>query len=706
MTDFEHELKNLSSPPPKGDAKRRAISAAMEAFNQESGAISAEAGTVDDHKVENNLQGNQNQGRLTDETYPWRTIMAHFFQRLSKRSFTMGLASACVLMLGVVFMFPLLWQRSDDAVTVDNRLSADVSIAEKSGAAQKIEQDSGAEADAAFAPPQVEYDASSTIEEVVVTGIRAPASRSGKMKRDRRHVEAISAEDIGRLLDSGVADALQRVKGVAIEGEADGVAPTESVPARDDFSHVKENTVKRVKDAPVSTFSIDVDTASYSYVRGALNGGYLPEKDAIRIEEMVNYFDYDYPLPTDRSAPFQPNITVLDSPWAKGKKLVHIGLKGYDIAPAQKPRTNLVFLLDVSGSMNSPNKLPLVKQSMELLLSSLHPDDTVAIVVYAGAAGTVLEPTKVKQKQTILSAMQKLRAGGSTAGGQGLALAYDLAEANFDKSAVNRIILATDGDFNVGTTKNDTLQGFVERKREKGIYLSVLGFGRGNYQDDLMQALAQNGNGVAAYIDTLSEAQKVLVQEASSSLFPIAKDVKIQVEFNPATVAEYRLIGYETRALNREDFNNDAVDAGDVGAGHTVTAVYEITPIDSPAKLIDPSRYGSEADDKTNVDSTSSEYGYFKLRYKLPSEDQSRLIDAPIPRETKMVDPTLQREVAFSLAVTALAQKLKGSHYLSKYSYEEIIALAHANKGDDEFGYRTEFVQLVRKAEVADDLLR
>lgn len=614
--------------------------------------------------------------------------------RLSQRTFTMGLASACALTFGVVLVFPLFWQRSSEQVIVDNTAQVPVEVM-KENALEEPEE-------------SVMYDMAaqpvSELEEVVVTGIRSNAQAEYRVKEVKRAsakaVSAIRAEDIGRFPDAAIAESLQRVQGVPIDGDSIVTPPPHG---NDKFEHVDENSVKSVAQEPVSTFSIDVDTASYSFVRRQLNTGYLPPKDAIRAEELINYFDYNYPLPSDSDAPFKPNITVMDSPWAKGKKLVHIGLKGYDIAPTQKPRTNLVFLLDVSGSMGSQDKLPLVKQSMEMLLSTLNPDDTVAIVVYAGAAGTVLEPTPAKEKQKILSAMQRLNAGGSTAGGAGISLAYDLAEANFDKKAVNRVVLATDGDFNVGATNNETLQGFVERKREKGIFLSVLGFGQGNYNDHLMQTLAQNGNGVAAYIDTVSEAQKVLVQEASSSLFPIAKDVKIQVEFNPAAVAEYRLIGYETRALNREDFNNDAVDAGDIGAGHTVTAIYEITPVGSPAALIDESRYAPKEKAKTAV---SAEYGFFKLRYKLPSEDTSRLIEAPILQQQSPVPAEFMREVNFSVAVAAYAQKLKGSNFLNKYSYDDIIALAQANKGRDDYGYRTEFVQLVRKAELADDLLR
>lgn len=471
---------------------------------------------------------------------------------------------------------------------------------------------------------------------------------------------------------------------------------------RDQFETVDDNPVKRVTEDPVSTFSVDVDTASYSFVRRQLNQGTLPQKAAVRVEEMINYFDYQYPVPDSKTVPFTTNVFVTDSPWVAGNKLMHIGIKGYEIA--QKPKSNLVLLLDVSGSMDAPDKLPLVKQSMELLLSQLNPDDTVAIAVYAGAAGTVLAPTPAREKQTILQALNQLQAGGSTAGAQGIKLAYQLAAQHFDKQAVNRVILATDGDFNVGITNQDELKGFVEREREKGIYLSVLGFGQGNYHDQLMQQLAQNGNGVAAYIDTLSEAQKVLVTEATSALFPIAQDVKIQVEFNPASVAEYRLIGYETRALKREDFNNDKVDAGDIGAGHTVTAIYELTPVGGKT-LMDASRYGTPKDNAGSV----GEYAFVKLRYKLPGETSSQLIEQPVAarntvNERTRVDGRMMREVEFATAVAGFAQLLRGGKYTGSWSYDDAIALAQANKGDDQYGYRTEFVQLVRKAKMAKSM--
>lgn len=479
-------------------------------------------------------------------------------------------------------------------------------------------------------------------------------------------------------------------------GEPISISPPE-LDDNEEYPEYEINSVKLVSEAPVSTFSIDVDTASYSLVRNQLNNGSLPKPGAVRAEELINYFDYNYPLPKSRNRPFEPTVTVLDSPWNKGKKLVHIGIKGYEIDNNELPDSNLVFLLDVSGSMNAANKLPLVKQSINLLLDTLKPTDTVSIVVYAGAAGVALEPTQVKNKITVLEALQNLSAGGSTAGGQGIELAYQLAQQNFKKGSVNRIILATDGDFNVGASSNEELKKMVERKREKGVFLSVLGFGRNNYQDDMMQTLAQNGNGVAAYIDTLSEAKKVLVDEATSTLFTIAKDVKIQVEFNPTTVSEYRLIGYETRVLKREDFNNDKVDAGDIGAGHTVTAIYEVTLAGSENQSIDKPRYATNEKEPSTTGS-KNEYGYVKIRYKAPTGSKSKLIEQAISVKQ---DKNTNSEVLFSTAVAGFAQLLAGSNYTNDLQYSDLISIAKENKGSDEFGYRSEFIQLVRMAEIA-----
>lgn len=471
---------------------------------------------------------------------------------------------------------------------------------------------------------------------------------------------------------------------------------------RDKFETITANTVKLVSEAPVSTFSIDVDTASYAFVRRSLNDGHLPPKNAVRIEEMINYFDYAYPLPEDRSAPFKPTVAVFPTPWNPDTKLLHIGIKGFDIIPAKKPRSNLVFLIDVSGSMQDQDKLPLLKNSLRMLVNSLEADDTVAIVVYAGAAGTVLGPTRVSEKGKILAALDRLQAGGSTAGGEGIAMAYSLAESKMDPDSVNRVILATDGDFNVGIRDPEVLKDFVSRKRKSSVYLSVLGFGQGNYNDALMQKLAQNGNGNAAYIDSLNEARKVLVDEASGTMFTIANDVKIQIEFNPAMIAEYRLIGYETRMLNREDFKNDAVDAGDIGSGHTVTAIYEITPASSKARLVDDLRYGDREKTGPVKKNTTNEYAYLKMRYKLPGESSSREIATPIDKRDEYARISdAPAESRFASAVAAFGQILRGDSHVREYDCDDVIKLAQGVKGDDKFGYRSEFLNLVRLAKTA-----
>jgi len=465
------------------------------------------------------------------------------------------------------------------------------------------------------------------------------------------------------------------------------------------FPDYAENQIKSTKVEPVSTFSIDVDTASYSVVRSSLMAGVMPPADAVRVEELINYFPYDYQGPDGAETPFHANVSVYPSPWKPTNRMVHIGIKGYDLAPEDRPSANLVFLIDTSGSMAADNKLPLLLKSFRLLLPSLNPEDTVSIVAYAGSAGVVLEPTEVRESRTILRSLNRLHSGGSTAGGAGLELAYSLAEENFDPEGVNRVILATDGDFNVGVSDPERLKSYVEKKRKTGVGLSVLGFGRGNYNDTLMQTLAQNGDGNAAYIDTLSEAQKVMVEETSSTLFTIAKDVKIQVEFNPATVAEYRLIGYETRALNREDFNNDKVDAGEIGAGHSVTAIYEITPVGAPGS-VDPLRYGSEEEEAQVVVAPSAEYGFLKMRYKLPGEDVSRLITRPITKQEVLGElRAASIEAQFATAVAGFGQLLRGGAQMGGFGYDDVIALSRSGRGADPFGYRAEFTRLVSLAQ-------
>jgi Ca-activated chloride channel family protein len=469
-------------------------------------------------------------------------------------------------------------------------------------------------------------------------------------------------------------------------------------PNTDRFAQFEVNPVKRTVDEPESTFSADVDTASYSFVRRQLLSGVMPPPNAVRAEEMLNYFDYAWPAADSRARPFKPTVTVSDSPWNEGRKLIHIGIKGYEIPARQRPDVNLVLLLDVSGSMDAPDRLPLAQRSVELLLESLKPTDTVGIAVYAGRAGEVLPPTPVREKAAILRALYSLQPGGSTAGAAGIQLAYDMAQRSFRKGGVNRILLATDGDFNVGIRDVNQLKDFVQRQRENGVSLSVLGFGQGNYRDEMAQVLAQNGNGVAAYIDSINEARRVLVQQASAQLFTIAKDVKLQVEFNPATVAEYRLVGYETRALERQDFNNDKVDAGDIGAGHTVTAIYEITPVDVAARLIDQRRYGADGKPAAPDGGRTSEYGYLKIRYKLPDGTESQLIEQPIAVRAG-VPAALRRDVQFATAVAGFAQLLQGGRYTGTLGYEQVYSAAEDALGRDADGERKEFLQLVRLAQ-------
>ncbi len=574
-------------------------------------------------------------------------------------------------------------------VTADALTAEDIGTFPDANVAESLQRVPGVRIGRTRSPLVKKEDTSRDSREVVVTGARRaartspnkspasppPSAPMSELRRDWTHTR----------VESGI------VAENLVLGEETG---------RDRFESFESNAVKQVSEAPVSTFSADVDTASYGFVRKQLNLGLLPQKAAVRVEEMINYFDYSWPAAASRDEPFRPTVVVSDSPWGEGRKLIHIGIKGYELPERQRPDANLVLLIDVSGSMNAPDKLPLVKDSMRLLVDNLKPDDTVGIVVYAGAAGLVLPPTRVSEKEKILEAIARLTPGGSTAGADGIRLAYDLAERSFRKNGVNRILLATDGDFNVGIDSTNELKGFVERKRERGVFLSVLGFGQGNYRDELAQALAQNGNGVAAYIDTLNEAHKVLVREAGSSLFTIAKDVKLQVEFNPATVAEYRLIGYETRAMKREDFNNDAVDAGDVGAGHTVTAIYEITPVESATRTVEELRY-SPAMKSAGEKNKANEYGFLKIRYKLPDGRKSRLIEQPILIGTGKVPESIARDVAFSTAVAGFGQLLRGGEHTGSLTYDDVASLALASRGEDPFGYRSEFVQLVRMAQGA-----
>ena len=495
------------------------------------------------------------------------------------------------------------------------------------------------------------------------------------------------------------AEMRQTVRSVEAHVSAWAVdAPSPRRPNTEAFANEDASPVRTTSEEPVSTFSIDVDTASYSVVRSSLSNGYLPAPESVRIEELINYFPYAYPPPEGSGAPFRPTVTVSETPWNADTLLMHIGIQGRQPATDDRPPLNLVFLVDTSGSMDRPNKLPLLVQSFRLMVGQLDPADEVAIVAYAGSAGRVLDPTPAADRGAILAALDRLHAGGSTAGAAGIQLAYRVARDMAAEGEVTRVVLATDGDFNVGISDPEQLEGFIARQRDGGVYLSVLGFGRGNLDDATMQALAQNGNGQAAYLDTLAEAQKVLVDQLVGTLFPIANDVKIQVEFNPATVAEYRLIGYETRALRREDFNNDRVDAGEIGAGHAVTAIYEVTPVGSPAVLHDALRYAGRAAEPpvaAERPAGSRELAFLRLRYKEPGRNTSELIELPIARDGGEAGA----DQRFAAAVAGFGQLLRNGAYTGDWTWADAIALAEANTGDDRFGYRREAVTLMRLAE-------
>jgi Ca-activated chloride channel homolog len=468
-------------------------------------------------------------------------------------------------------------------------------------------------------------------------------------------------------------------------------------PNTEEYADIVENTFKNPLSNPLSTFSIDVDAASYSNVRRFINQGQRPPKDAVRIEEMINYFSYDYEQPKGKD-PFSINTEISASPWNANHKLVHIGLQGREIATDDLPASNLVFLLDVSGSMNAPNKLPLLKSAFKLLVDKLRPEDKVAIVVYAGAAGEVLPSTSASEKEKIMNALNQLSAGGSTAGGAGINLAYSIAKQNFKKDGNNRIILATDGDFNVGASSDKAMEELIEEKRDEGIFLTVLGFGMGNYKDSKMEILADKGNGNYAYIDNILEAQKVLVNEFGGTLFTIAKDVKIQVEFNPAKVQAYRLVGYENRILKDEDFNNDKKDAGELGSGHTVTALYEIIPVGVKSQfVIDDLKYHKTK--ISEVANNSNELMTVKLRYKQPDGDKSNLIVKELIDKGVSVKET-SNNFRWSAAVAAFGMQLTDSDFRGDISYAEIVEIAKSAKGKDDNGYRAECINLMKSCEL------
>ncbi|HLO75804.1 MAG TPA: von Willebrand factor type A domain-containing protein [Magnetospirillum sp.] len=489
-------------------------------------------------------------------------------------------------------------------------------------------------------------------------------------------------------------------RGVAAPSAAKVAMPQQYQPDSDRFPDAAANGWMAAEDAPVSTFSLDVDTASYGFVRRNLREGHRPPAASVRVEEMVNYFPYNYAGPEKREEVLRATATVTPSPWKDGAKLLHIGLKGWDVARTARPRANLTFLIDVSGSMSGDDRLPLIQKALHQLGDGLRPDDKVAIVTYAGEAGVALPPTSAQELPKIMAAVDGLRAGGSTAGAAGIKTAYEQAAQMFDPQAVNRVILATDGDFNVGTVDGKSLEAVIADKRRTGVYLSIVGVGAGNLNDALTQRLAQAGNGQAAYLDSILEARKIWIEQLGASMVPLADDAKVQVEFNPAQVAEYRLVGYETRMLNRTDFANDRVDAGDLGSGHSVTAIYEFVPVGSKAVMTEPLRYGKHKAKAAAAGGTSTEYAFIKLRAKRPGEKNSFLTSWPVGRGNEV--STLAQapdDLRFSVAVAGFAQLLRGELPGEAKTWENTISLADGARGADPHGWRAEAVQLMRAAQ-------
>ncbi|RUV34769.1 VWA domain-containing protein [Mesorhizobium sp. M7A.F.Ca.MR.148.00.0.0] len=690
-----NRLRDIAAPAPAKDAKARAFEAALRAYDQEN--ISAVT------------QGSIGGLRLTERAQKlWSEIMQ------KKLIATPALAGLVALPIAGYATFHLLREQppkfgGDEKITetlADKPATVKPTTAEPKPARGELEKDKKADADVESrgATDALVAPASPQKSESTVAG---GAAQQNALERGVLAEPAPPAPTGEFALDG--AASVPSTSRARMPAESKLMAPQQPsiLPAdqmqpqpenRDRIEDFKTNPVHAALEDPVSTFSIDVDTASYSFVRGSLKQGTLPQADTVRVEEMINYFPYDWKGPESASTPFNSTVSVMPTPWNTQTRLMHVAIKGFDVKPIEQPKANLVFLIDVSGSMDEPDKLPLLKSAFRLLVSKLKADDTISIMTYAGDAGTVLEPTKASEKDKILSAIDNLTPGGSTAGEAGIKEAYRLAQKSFVKDGVNRVMLATDGDFNVGQTDDDDLKRLIESERKTGVFLSVFGFGRGNLNDQMMQTIAQNGNGTAAYIDTLAEAEKVLVEDASSTLFTIAKDVKIQVEFNPNKVSEYRLIGYETRALNREDFNNDRVDAGDIGSGHSVTAIYEITPKGSGGERIDALRYGQASVDNGGV-ANADEYAFVKIRYKLPNEDVSKLITTPVTSANEISSfDQASTDQRFSVAVAAFGQKLRDEDATAKFGYDKIMEIATAARGADPFGYRAEFLSLVRLA--------
>jgi Ca-activated chloride channel homolog len=691
MTDDLDDLRRAlqAAPAPDGDARARAMTLAMENFDRLQGSADAARSSQDRPEGAAPLTG-----------------VRRMLNILTSRPALATSTSIAALIIGVAVILPVAdlqvgQPRKPEPATAEVGQTEDAAVVQ---AEADPKPDLRSEAPAMDAPTT-----STDADEGAVVALVEPTPEAEVSVLAE---EALPAPPVdGLAVAPGLADNMvsgltggspdMELKRERLASEADTLgyvaAPATIAPEAmplpventEAYANEAQNPVKVTAVEPVSTFSIDVDTASYAVIRSSLTRGYMPTPDQVRIEEMVNYFPYSYPAPTAEAA-FSSTISVMPTPWNPGTRLVTIGIQGALPAITERPPLNLVFLIDTSGSMEDANKLPLLKQSLSLMLSELRPEDQVSIVTYAGSAGLVLPPTAAKDRAAILASLENLAAGGSTAGAEGLELAYQVAEGMKAEGEVTRILLATDGDFNVGVSDPEGLEAYVAKKRESGTYLSVLGFGRGNLDDAVMQSLAQNGNGQAAYIDTLSEARKVLVDQVTGALFPIADDVKIQIEWNPATVAEYRLIGYETRALRREDFNNDAVDAGEIGAGTQVTAIYEVTAPGSDALLNDPLRYGSA----TATESADGELGFLRLRWKAPGAETSTLIETPITGREEASD-----ETRFAAAIAGFGQLLQGSVYLTDWGWDEAIALAVASRGEDPFGYRIEAVNLMRLAQ-------
>jgi Ca-activated chloride channel family protein len=666
MPEFDDELDKLraalhETPAPDEASKEAALRVAEENFA--------------------NLQGSANAVRPTDISPQQVGLLKGLEQMFLKAKLKpMMLATTSIVVVGVGVVLSVPYMSADQSAVTTSPASSPISQAKTEAPTTpepeplSIEQEETAELAQSLSEQVDDRPIAVTEGQRAVSGPAAKKRRIAKTNQPSAPTKANGAVSHG-----GSPHPSSQLR--------DQLPQPQVAQSRDQFPDASPNPLKVTSEDPVSTFSIDVDTASYSWIRSSLTRGQMPDPKSVRIEEMVNYFPYAY-APPEGDAPFQQVVTVSETPWNPDTQLMHIAIQGAQ--KTERPPLNLVFLLDTSGSMQNANKLPLLVQSFRLMLGQLRPEDEVAIVTYAGSAGTVLEPTKASERDKIETALLRLSAGGSTAGGEGLRAAYALADQMSRDGEVSRVLLATDGDFNVGMQSNGALKSFVEEKRKSGTYLSVFGFGRGNVNDALMQTLAQNGNGQAAYIDTLAEAQKMLVDQLSGAMFTIAQDVKIQVEFNPATVAEYRLIGYETRALKREDFNNDKVDAGEIGAGHTVTALYEVTPVGSDAVLTDPLRFGTTA-----AEGNTSDLAFLRLRYKEPGTDVSQLLEEVVP----VVTIAANHEAGFGAAIAGFGQLLRGNTALGDWEYADAIALANANKGDDAFGHRAEAVQLMRLAQ-------